>query len=130
MATLAEAEVKKRRQRTEEAKTESTKETEKESLIKFTDIASEKDIIVNLETKGRFSVPENIQLRPFKTRDVNNIALSRQEKILSVLIQTLNECIIPENAFKIEDMLVQEFMELMIGKKMLILKKWYLIQKR
>lgn len=121
--TLTEEEVKQRRRKTEEAKaqettTENNDTSESSSYLKFSDIASDKDIIVDLETEGRFDIPKRIQLKPFTGRDIHDIALTKQEKILSTLVQLLNNCIISEPSFNVQDMLIQEFMELMIGIKM------------
>ena len=121
MKQISEQEVTQRRRTVQQQKEQNTKQVEAEGIT-IPSIAenSVENVVVNLETEGRFDSPEKIVLRQFKGRDVNNLVLSRQDKLLPTLIQILNDCVIAEEGqeeVKIENCLPQEFIEIMIGLK-------------
>ncbi|HRR19546.1 MAG TPA: hypothetical protein P5332_10905 [Ignavibacteriales bacterium] len=73
--------------------------------------------IIELETMGRFDMPEVLRFSDFTTQDINDLSLSRQEDLLKVLITILNRC--KDNPeVDIQDMLLEEMLEVLIGIKM------------
>lgn len=114
MKQISEQEVQARRVKARTSKIENNTE---EAILEPAEEIRVDTINIDLETKGRFDVPEHITVKPFTGRDVNNIILSKPEKIMNSLVLVLNDCILPQGSFKVEDMLPQEFLELMIGIK-------------
>lgn len=71
---------------------------------------------ISLETYGRFSVPKVIHFRDYTTKDVSDLTLARPEDLLESLVAVLNTLV--EEKIKVEDLLVEEFYEVLIGMKM------------
>ena len=73
---------------------------------------------INYETEGRFSIPDTLYFKPFTVEDVNNITLSKPEDIIENIIVSLNKLEASESPnFKTENMLLEEFLETLIGLK-------------
>lgn len=92
-----------------------------EPVIEKKDIAESAYCEIRFETKGRFNTPESMMFKPFSTLDINNIVLTKQEKILDVTLDTLNSLVVSEEGstpFDLSNMLMEEFLEIMVGIKL------------
>jgi len=75
-------------------------------------------VAINYETMGRFNIPYLLYFDDYTIDDVNNITLSRQDDILENLIAILNNRVNKDANIRVEDMLIEEFLETLIGIKM------------
>jgi hypothetical protein len=75
-------------------------------------------IDIHYETNNRFSIPSSLYFRDYTIEDVNNLTLSRQEDLLENLLVILNNAVNEDANCKIEDMLMEEFLETLVGIKM------------
>jgi len=71
---------------------------------------------IDFETMGRFSIPESLYVEDWDTEDVNNLTLCNEDNIFETLVVIINKNV-KDQAFKVEDMLLEEFLEVMIGIK-------------
>lgn len=71
---------------------------------------------VELETGGRFDAPPVLYFNDYTTRHVNDLAVTRPEDLIETIIAILSECVVED--FKCEDLLMEEFLEVMIGMKL------------
>ena len=73
---------------------------------------------IDYETMGRFSIPESLYFEDWDTEDINNLTLCNEDNIFETLVAIVNKNGKDQN-FKVEDMLLEEFLETMIGIKAL-----------
>jgi hypothetical protein len=71
---------------------------------------------IDYETMGRFSIPESLYFEDWDTEDINNLTLCNEENIFETLVNIMNKNVKDQN-FRVEDMLLEEFLETMIGIK-------------
>ena len=71
---------------------------------------------IDFETMGRFSIPESLYVEDWDTEDVNNLTFCNEDNIFETLVVIINKNV-KDQAFKVEDMLLEEFLEVMIGIK-------------
>ena len=71
---------------------------------------------IDFETMGRFSIPESLYVEDWDTEDVNNLTFCNEDNIFETLVAIINKNV-KDQAFKVEDMLLEEFLEVMIGIK-------------
>ena len=71
---------------------------------------------VDLESDGRFSLPQLLHFKDFTIEDVNSLALSREDEILENLISILNTMVVEEN-IRMEDATLDEFLEILVSIK-------------
>ena len=71
---------------------------------------------LDYETMGRFGIPESLYFEDWDTEDINNLTLCNEDNIFETLVTILNKNAKEQN-FKVEDMLLEEFLETMIGIK-------------
>lgn len=72
---------------------------------------------VEFETMGRFNIPAVMYFNDYTTQDINDITLSRQEDLLKNLVVILNRSKSSEFEVNVEDMLLDEMLEILIGMK-------------
>ncbi len=75
-------------------------------------------VAVNYETQGRFDMPSTLYFKDFTISHVNDLTLSRQEDLLENLVIILQQIKNENVNINIEDMLVEEFLETLVGIKM------------
>ena len=73
---------------------------------------------IDYETMSRFSIPESLYFEDWDTEDINNLTLCNEDNIFETLVAIINKNGKDQN-FKVEDMLLEEFLETMIGIKAL-----------
>jgi hypothetical protein len=74
-------------------------------------------VAINYETLGRFSIPSTLYFKDFTAKHENDLELTRREDQLETTIAILNELKNEDANCKIEDMLLEEFFETLIGIK-------------
>mgnify|MGYP001328478228 CR=1 FL=1 len=97
-----------------EEDTEIIKEIER-SENKYSNVGGK--AVIELETMGRFGIPSVVYFSDFSTQDINDLALSRQEDLLKTLTTILSRCKSDNDKFNIEDMLLEDILEVLIGIK-------------
>lgn len=113
------SEEEKRERKKRRAKKQESDNFANESVIDKKDIAEKAFCKINFETEGRFDIPKVLNFKPFSTLDINNIVLTKQEKIIDVILDTLNSLVQEDtNTFDLTNMLMEEFLEIMIGMKL------------
>jgi hypothetical protein len=75
-------------------------------------------VAVNYETCGRFTMPPILYFKDFTISHVNDLTLSRQEDLLENLVVVLQQIKNEDATVNVEDMLIEEFLETLIGVKM------------
>lgn len=75
-------------------------------------------VAVNYETQGRFNIPSTLYFKDFTISHVNDLTLSRQEDLLENLVIILQQIKNEDANINIEDMLIEEFLETLVGIKM------------
>jgi len=73
---------------------------------------------IDYETMGRFDIPKVLYFEDYSVEHVNNLSLCNEENILETLVAILNDIKNQDSNCRIEDMLIEEFLETMIGIKM------------
>lgn len=71
---------------------------------------------IDFETRGRFSTPATVNFSDYTTRDISNLVMSKGETMMETLIAILSEKA-DVTGFKAEDLLVEEFYEVLLGLK-------------
>ena len=74
-------------------------------------------VAINYETMGRFDIPQILYFKDFTIQDINDLTLSRQDDILETLVSILNKAKNEDANVNIEDMLVDEMFETLVGIK-------------
>ena len=75
-------------------------------------------VVVEYETMGRFDIDPVLHFRDFTVSDINDITLSRNEDLLKNLVSILNKCKNEDSECDVGDMVLEEFLETLIGVKM------------
>jgi len=71
---------------------------------------------IPFETRGRFQTPAVLKFQDYSTRDISNLVMSKGETLIETLIAIITEKADDPN-FKAENMLIEEFYEVLIGLK-------------
>ena len=74
-------------------------------------------VAINYETLGRFNIPPTLYFKDFTTKHENDLSLTRKEDLLETTIAILNELKNDDADCKVEDMLIEEFFETLVGIK-------------
>jgi translation initiation factor IF-1 len=85
-----------------------------ENVDKF-EVAGDR-VVVPFETRGRFDTPAILKFEDYSTRDISNLIMSKGETLIETLIAILSERSDDPN-FRAENMLMEEFYEVLIGLK-------------
>lgn len=75
-------------------------------------------VAINFETQGRFDMPSILYFKDFTIAHVNDLTLSREEDILENIVVILQQLKNEDANVNIEDMLPEEFLEVLVGLKM------------
>jgi hypothetical protein len=74
-------------------------------------------VAIQYETMGRFDIPEVMYFRDYTIEEVNNLTLSKGEGLLENLVAILDSAKNEDAGCSVGDMLLEEFMETLIGVK-------------
>lgn len=74
-------------------------------------------VAINYETMGRFSIPSTLYFKDYSVNDENDLLLTRREDLLETEISVLNKLKNEDAKCQVEDMLIEEFFETLIGIK-------------
>jgi len=72
-------------------------------------------VVINYESMGRFSIPENLYFKDYDIEDINNFTFSRQEDLLENVMFTLNKSKNEDANCSVGDMVPEEFLETLLG---------------
>lgn len=75
-------------------------------------------VTIEYETKGRFGNPAVLNFKEYEVEDINDLGLTRQEKIFETIVTILNKNKDQSSNVDIGDLLIEEIMETLIGLKM------------
>jgi len=74
-------------------------------------------VCINLETQGRFALPQKLYFSDYTIEDVNNLSLSRKEDLLENLVVILNRLKNSDADCDLQDATLEEFQEILVGLK-------------
>ena len=113
---LSDEEVKERKKRSRTKK--KPENFNEEKVLEQKNIAENGLCEITFESQGRFDIPAILSFKPYTTLDINNMVLTRQEKIVDILLNILNNLNTDKESCDLSNMLMEEFLELMIAMKL------------
>jgi hypothetical protein len=73
-------------------------------------------VLITLESGGRFGSPETLSLHDYTNQQINDIILSRQDDMFETLVSVINDLCTTPN-FKAEELTISELMEVLMSLK-------------